>query len=437
MKKVSLSLATAAFLFGSYTVPAFAGEAELAAAIAELRAEVAQLKAEGARSSELTDRLNNLEKKVDSSSSSNVVGVGKGSKIQLYGYLRFRGEYNTQGGTINAAGVTDATKQRERGRLRMQARLGVKARVTDEWMGDIRIRTNAGAQNSGNYDWGLPSTGNNTTVGLDVGYIQYTPRDTAFKLQIGKSKFNFTKLTSAYWDSDLTPYGINATYSFGDFTLKGHYVMLTENSWRLTNAPVGTAPGGIDAQLAFMQGLYKTSLGGAKLSLSLGGMNISNGSKLYATGDKFSSPNYYYSSLKLGMGAATLGGEFMWSGAKAKNGLSSANTGFTVVGSYKLPMGVKLGLQYYRIEANSVPGDGVFTQDDFQNAGSYGVSNFEGIRVKASYKFNKHVKLEFNFYNQSELDAGYGALHSKGTVTDAFWNRGSSNRFQINQILTF
>ena len=167
-------------------------------------------------------------------------------------------------------------------------------------------------------------------------------------------------------------------------------------------------------------------------------MTIANGSGIFTAGDRFASPAYYHSSLLGKYGNLSLGGEFLWSGAKKIVGSNKSNNkGYTLVSKYKVMPSLSVALQYFYIEGMSVPGDGVFSSDDFISAGSGGVSNFKGTRVKVKYSLNKYVAIDFNWYNQDSIDSTLAALNAGGTVTQGFWNRNSTNRFQLNTVLKF
>lgn len=161
------------------------------------------------------------------------------SRLKISGDIRMRdegryfGKNNYYGfvnvGVINAGSPYDSTSSvyppienttKDRNILRVRARLGIEAKVTDDWTAVIRLAT--GSDNS-------PVSTNQTLGGfyskksiwLDQAYIKYEPRE-GDAVIVGRmpNPFDHTELV---WDDDINLDGVVVTgrYAFhGPFSLK-------------------------------------------------------------------------------------------------------------------------------------------------------------------------------------------------------------------------
>lgn len=129
------------------------------------------------------------------------------SKVGLYGDLRYRYEY-----------IDDQSKTTERNRNRIRARVGLNAKVNDEWNLGFRLATGEGTQE------GDPVSTNQTLGGswgrkpiwLDLAFLDYHPQwAKGLDLQAGKIEFPFYRpgKNQLVWDHDLTPEGGAILYS--------------------------------------------------------------------------------------------------------------------------------------------------------------------------------------------------------------------------------
>jgi hypothetical protein len=123
------------------------------------------------------------------------------SKLRWYGDLRYRYEY-----------IDDESKTTDRHRNRIRARLGLDAKVSDEWNLGFRLATAEGE------DEGDPISTNQTLGGafgkkpiwVDLAYLGYHPQWLkGLNVFAGKIAFPFYRVGSnqLIWDSDLTPEG--------------------------------------------------------------------------------------------------------------------------------------------------------------------------------------------------------------------------------------
>jgi hypothetical protein len=129
------------------------------------------------------------------------------SKVGLYGDFRYRYEY-----------IDDQSKTTERNRNRIRARVGLNAKVNDEWNLGFRLATGEGTQE------GDPVSTNQTLGGswgrrpfwLDLAFLDYRPQwAQGLDLTAGKIEFPFYRpnKNQLIWDHDLTPEGGAILYS--------------------------------------------------------------------------------------------------------------------------------------------------------------------------------------------------------------------------------
>jgi len=197
--------------------PAAAGAQE---DVNELKAE---LQAQKQRQAELEDRINQLEarqklkeralaEKIEQATAAKPPEQEKkaevipevlkwASKVGLYGDFRYRYEY-----------FDDDCAATDRHRNRIRARIGLDAKVNDEWNLGFRLATSEGE------DQGDPISTNQTLDGgsskkaiwLDLAFLGYHPAWLeGLDLYAGKINFPFYRAgkNELIWDSDLTPEG--------------------------------------------------------------------------------------------------------------------------------------------------------------------------------------------------------------------------------------
>jgi hypothetical protein len=197
----------------------------------------AELQAQKQRQAELEDRINQLEARQKLRDKSLTEKIEKAasaaeqkkeepkepaipdilkwaSKLSWYGDFRYRYEY-----------IDDDSAEQVRHRNRIRARLGLDAKVGDEWNVGFRLATGEGSSG------GDPVSTNQTLDGsfskkpiwLDLAYFNYHPAwIEGFNAIAGKmvNPFYTVGKNQLIWDSDLTPEGGALTYahSFNDKT---------------------------------------------------------------------------------------------------------------------------------------------------------------------------------------------------------------------------
>ncbi len=188
----------------------------------------AELEAQKQRQAELEDKINQLEarqklkeqamnEKIDQMAAAKPQEEKKAdaipdalkwaSKLNWYGDFRYRYEY-----------IDDDSASSDRHRNRIRARLGLTAKVSDEWDLRFRIATGNGEVS------GDPVSTNQTLdeafskkpIWLDQAFVGYHPQwFEGLNAIVGKMENPFYKVgkNELIWDSDLTPEGGALTYS--------------------------------------------------------------------------------------------------------------------------------------------------------------------------------------------------------------------------------
>jgi multidrug efflux pump subunit AcrA (membrane-fusion protein) len=144
-------------------------------------------------------------------------------RFRLNGDIRLRGENFTQQGT------------QDRDRARIRIRLGIDGQLNEDFVGSIALATGS---------LGDPTTTNETltnaferkTIGLDRGYISYSPVAHPW-LSLTGGKFPYLwQRTSVTGDPDLNPEGFDQKLSFNhsgflqNFTIQALELLYNENS---------------------------------------------------------------------------------------------------------------------------------------------------------------------------------------------------------------
>jgi len=373
------------------------------------------------------------------------IAVNDDGSLKLFGDARLRYEFDkrNQSKTLNDSGADE-----HRDRFRLRARLGALYAPNDTWSMGIRLRTDSDVLNSPHQTTGFfGSTGRNQNFGLDRVFIKVALPVVGGKFSVwgGKNGLNFWQQNEVWWDEDIQPEGFAGTFKTsalpigGTLTLNGSGFILSEGNFNSSTSVSGKH----DGSITFVQGVYQTKVFGAKLTVAGNFAKIFKVSDLsnaigLSAGKGLQSSRYTGVSMQIKgtdwMGSNwRIGGDFIDSNAKTQD------TAYVIQGRYKPSFlyGIGFRVYYYHVEGFSVPGDGIFTQDNFANPGNFGVSNFRGERYQIDYKFNKHVSIDFRAYIARRLRITTGALESGGTVTDALMNRHKHDRYQVNLNMKF
>jgi hypothetical protein len=129
------------------------------------------------------------------------------SKLKISGDFRYRYE-----------GIDDDSATQERHRNRIRARLGLDAKVSDEWNLGFRLATSEGVSGGDpvSTNQTLDSSFSKKPIWLDLAYFNYHPAwFEGFSVTAGKvvNPFYTVGKNQLIWDSDLTPEGGVLTYA--------------------------------------------------------------------------------------------------------------------------------------------------------------------------------------------------------------------------------
>lgn len=164
--------------------------------------------------------------------SSRISDLENTAKLKFKGDLRFRYEYFTQSQDDSPTLLwTPNASIPNRNRYRIRFRFGAERQFGDDVYAAFRLVT--GAQTD-------PTSTNQTlgneeyfkTILVDQAYMKYTPGFLGHKVDVYAGKMaNILDSTAITWDGDVTPEGIAAAWKLPmQFTLKGQYMVLAENS---------------------------------------------------------------------------------------------------------------------------------------------------------------------------------------------------------------
>jgi hypothetical protein len=189
----------------------------------------AELQAQRQRQAELEDKLNQLEarqklkeralnEKIDQATlpqekKEEAKEAGKkkegvipdllqwASRVSLYGDLRYRYEL-----------IDDQSKSNDQNRNRIRARLGLNAKINEEWSLGFRLATGQGIQEGDpvSTNQNLGGAWGKKPIWLDLAYLDYHPLwARGLDLQAGKIEAPFYRPSKnqLIWDHDLTPEG--------------------------------------------------------------------------------------------------------------------------------------------------------------------------------------------------------------------------------------
>jgi hypothetical protein len=345
------------------------------------------------------------------------VAVGDDGKLVLSGYVRFRTEYDDRSNTPPNA-------DQDRLRVRLRARFGGVYTVDENWSGGFRLATSSHSNNSTHQTFGLLSAGDNANFGIDRAYIKYQ-RD-GFSIWGGKNGINFWEQTEVFWDGDIQPEGLAATYKYDPVTVNLGYFWVTNGNWQ--GQPGATD----DLKLATYQivGSHELDVaGGIKLTAAIGGATLFDDVETPPAADQFNSDSGWTVGLQAKGGDWLLGGEYFGGDA------TTEDAGFTIQGRYKAPVGngIDLRVYYYDIEANALVADGLFTQDNFPSANA-NATNFQGWRFQAGYKIVDHVSADVRWYTMEAKTTvpavpsrPAGSLFANNVMSRADWDRWQLN----------
>ena len=331
------------------------------------------------------------------------VPLDDGNKVKLFGDMRIRAERDDS--------EKSSGSERDRERLRYRARLGIKYEVANNWLGQMRIATNASSLNSPHVNFStvkvendkVVGDDNDADIGFDQAFIAYTGVDD-LTLVAGKTPLNFINSTEVFWDADINPTALAATYKVGKFTFNGAYATLVEGNWN------------DDIDATFAQAVFNTNFAQSELLLTLGGAKVDSG-------NIFNAENYFMAMADWKTDKVRFITEYIVSDADIED------TAYTFQARYSFNNGWGIRAYWLHVEAFSTIGDGTVSQDDFPNPGNTGVSNYKGYRLQLDYNVNPKVAIDLRLYSMKRLTDK--ALLPE-SISDAIFNENERTRLQLN-----
>ncbi|MBN1507700.1 MAG: putative porin [Sedimentisphaerales bacterium] len=325
------------------------------------------------------------------------------SKVGLYGDFRYRYEY-----------IDDDSADDVRHRNRIRARIGLNAKVNDEWDLGFRLATSEGSSG------GDPVSTNQTVDSsfskkpfwLDLAYFNYHPSWLkGFNVTAGKISNPFYTIgkNQLIWDSDLTPEGGALTYAL-TFNDKTSINLAAGGFWvNEESAGSDTSLWGLQAYLKHQINKPTYILGGASW-YDYGNLQGSEGLATEWKGD----PNAFFGNTYTGSprvfasdyDLVELFAEFGTEIAKlpvavhgdwVKNTVASTgkDTGWLVgarINKVKAPGSWQFDYDYREIQADAVVGQ--FCDSDFVGGGTAG----KGHRFSFTYQLTKNVAPALTYF---------------------------------------
>lgn len=318
--------------------------------------------------------------------------------------LRFYGDFRYRHEQIDGENVN----QRDRHRIR--ARVGLKAKINEEWNFDLRLASGSDEATSSNQD--LDGGFSSKDFWLDRAYLTFKPASIqGLSVLAGKMSNPFLTVggNQLMWDSDLNPEGIAVKYTATLSESVGMFVngggMWVEERSSDTDTSLWGIQGGLDYALADNSTLtggagyfkYGNIQGKPAIGAFLG--NTSQGG-LYA---------YDYELVELfGEYASTLGdvpvslyGDYVVNTASGVNG----DTAWLVGATYNkasAPGDWQIGYEYRDIERDAVLGR--FNDSDFIGGGTHG----KGHKFNFTYALAKNVTTGATYFLNDRDATGDG-----------------------------
>jgi hypothetical protein len=311
------------------------------------------------------------------------------SRVKLSGDVRFRQEFRDSN-----------TKDSEKNRTRIRARIGVAAKVNDEVDVGFRLVT-AGGTTSTNQT--LEGGFGGKDIYIDRAFIKWSPQFIGgTSLIAGKMKQPWFSVSNNIWDSDVNPEGLAITYKrkFGALKLAatGGYFLLSNYDKGSFSDDMNMYHAGISAGMKFND-IAKATLGfnsylynGTTIKNYLNcetGKTCPDGIQGFAgdnvNGDADADFKLYEVAVKIdidtGLLPVKLYGNYV---INAANGIKSSEDSAWLVGIKTKFKGFKLSYDYRDTQLNAVPD--TFNDSDF-NAGATAA---RGSVIKLGYTISKN-----------------------------------------------
>jgi hypothetical protein len=337
-------------------------------------------------------------------------------KVKLSGDLRYRHE------SIDSESGGDWTTGRHRNRIR--ARLGVDAKINDNWDTHFRIASGSGDPVSTNQS--LDNSFSSKELWLDLAYFDWHPaRFKDLNFYGGKMKNPFFRVgkNQLIWDSDLNPEGIAAGYkkplgNATDLFINGGGFWVDESS------------GGVDTSLWGAQAYLKRRLDKGRHILAGAGYydygNIEGRGDLASTwgsssdffGNTVASDNTFANDYDVlegfaeyGFELASLPAAFFGNYARNTAATSTEDTGWLIGCSLNKAKAVgswQASYMYREVEADAVLG--AFTDSDFVGGGTDGKGHMFGFKYQLAE--NLQGALTYFMSERGSTESDYNRLQA-------------------------
>jgi len=326
------------------------------------------------------------------------------SPLTLAADLRVR--YESDWDSQNAAGVARTDRQR----ARLRARAGFTYQLDGDWSVGARVRTGSRfSQQSPHLTfWGNDDVTDDFAAQADRYFVQY--KHGPLTAWGGRNTTPFWQQNEMWWDEDVTPTGVAATYDHkladgATLTSTGAAVLLPDGMLDLNGTMVGgqlkyTLPVK-PSQLILAGGLY--SFDGKRGAVNLRNRNGVRGYLLGVLSAQWSTPTGTGQPFTLG---ADLIKNFEDYGATDALPFAASHTGDTtgyvlsaLYGQTKNPTDWQVGYYYAHIETFAV--NASYSQDDwarFGNGVQADVTDFKGHEFRATYVITKHLNIQTRLF---------------------------------------
>ena len=325
--------------------------------------------------------------------------------------------------------IDDASdKANDRDRARVRYRFGMKYELSDRLEFGSRFATNSSSIQSPHQTLGQlsdPSTGSqgrNEDFGLDRAYMKFKLGSDGF-LWLGKNGVALWQQNEQFWDADFQAEGaaIGNTYKIGDkasFTLQGGYYFLNDTSF---NFGVGE-----DDVIIPIQGVYKRAFDSADMVFAATTATVVDNSGFIPGGDE----QYNQISGQLNFRnfalPITLGYDSFFSDDEEMGYVTTIRTRLD-----PWTKKIRLRFDWAHIPLNSVPAQGMISQDDFRFS-----SNFEGAQIQLDYDVAKNYNISFRFYPQDTENEAITLADAPG-LGNFVQAAHDTTRFQVNLNVKF
>ena len=336
------------------------------------------------------------------------VMLDKQTQLKLSGDVRYRYESDERTDSVDSK-RTDS---------QIRARFAASFQPAPAWAGHLRLATDSTSSNSRDTTQSTDDTDKNGDFGLDQAYVAYLPSK-AFNMFFGKADFVFFQQNETFWDRDISPEAVAFISRMGGLSFSATQMTLMEGEW---NKDV-TAEA---YQLVYVSGGISFAYGQARIKRDEQYGRDTNGDNVNDVFG-FQSDAYTIISAEEKRGNWVFGIEYITGNS------DSADTARTIsfqqrVGNYGFR------LHKYTVEAFSVMGDGMFSQDNFPVEGNSGVSNFKGYHLQFDFYTGKQSSVDLSYYIMERI---HDPASLGPTASDAVMTQREQKRMQLNLNVLF